>query len=313
MEQISRSDEGESIAQARLEALYPTNQLSGSEMNSRSTGAIAEGETRFLASLLNSISITFGDDDARREVVERFLWKMERGEQRRRILYALEFLRALHAISGSPAVVFGALRELLGRYELDPRPLIELEQLVAVIEQSGVPDEQILLNLALGRGVSYYTGLVFEIHAMDEDGFDTQLCGGGRYDNLLRAVGGTRDINACGFAFGVERLLPFIPKSKLPTVEKTQALIIPVNIQNMSYALRVAQHAREVGLRVEVDVTEHGVGAGLKLATKKETPWALIVGEDEQQTNKVTLHHLVTGKELVLDIHSLAQQISGEE
>src|SRR5216684_7457247 len=155
MEQISRSDEGERIAQARLEALYPANRSAGSEMNSRSTGAIAEGETRFLASLLNSISITFGDDDARREVVERFLWKMERGEQRRRILYALEFLRALHAISGSPPEVFGALRELLGRYELDPRPLIELEQLVAVIEQSGVPGQQILLNLALGRGVSY--------------------------------------------------------------------------------------------------------------------------------------------------------------
>ena len=133
MEQISRSDEGESIAQARLEALYPTNNLSGDGMNSKSTGAIAEGDTRFLASLLSSISITFGDDDARREVVERFLWKMERSEQRRRILYALEFLRALHAISGSPPEVFGALRELLGRYELDPGPLTELEQLVAVI------------------------------------------------------------------------------------------------------------------------------------------------------------------------------------
>ena len=238
---------------------------------------------------------------------------MERSEQRRRILYALEFLRALHAISGSPPEVFGALRDLLERYELDPKPLAELEQLVDVIEQSTVTSQQIVLNLALGRGVSYYTGLVFEIHAMDEDGFDTQLCGGGRYDNLLRAVGGTRDINACGFAFGVERLLPFIPKSNLPSVEKTQALVIPVNIQNMPYALRVAQHAREGGLRVEVDVNEHSVGAGLKLATKKETPWALIVGEDEQQTNRVTLHHLVTGKELVLDIHSLAQQISGEK
>src|SRR5260370_1367246 len=220
------------------------NQLGGSEMNSRSTGAIAEGETRFLASLLNSISITFGDDDARREVVERFLWKMERGEQRRRILYALEFLRALHAISGSPPEVFGALRELLGRYELDPRPLIELEQLVAVIEQSGVPGEQILLNLALGRGVSYYTGLVFEIHALDEDGFDAQLCGGGRYDGLMRAVGGTRDVNACGFAFGVERLLPLVPESDLPTMPITQAIFIPVNVHNVRYDLQVVPATR---------------------------------------------------------------------
>ena len=312
MEQISRSDEGERIAQTRLETLYPANRSGESEISSSSMGTIAVGDAHLLASLLSSISVTFGSDDARHEVVERFLWKMERNEQRRRILHALEFLRALHAISGSPPEVFGALRDLLERYELDPKPLAELEQLVDVIEQSTVTSQQIVLNLALGRGVSYYTGLVFEIHAMDEDGFDTQLCGGGRYDNLLRAVGGTRDINACGFAFGVERLLPFIPKSYLPSVEKTQALVIPVNIQNMPYALRVARAAREVGLRVEVDVTEHGVGAGLKLATKNETSWALIVGEDEQQTTRVTLHHLVTGKELVVDLHSLAQQISGE-
>lgn len=313
MEQISRSDEGERIAQARLEALYPANRPGRSEMNGNSTGTISGGDAQLLASLLSSISVTFGSDDARHEVVERFLWKMERSEQRRRILDALEFLRALHAISGSPPEVFGALRDLLERYELDSKPLTELEQLVAVIEQNAVQSQQIVLNLALGRGVSYYTGLVFEIHAVDEDGFDTQLCGGGRYDNLLHTVGGTRDVNACGFAFGVERLLPLIPKNDLAAVAKTQALVIPVNIQNMPYALRVARAAREAGLRVEVDVTEHGVGAGLKLATKKETHWALIVGEDEQQTNRVTLHDLVTGEELILDIDSLANHISGED
>jgi histidyl-tRNA synthetase len=81
----------------------------------------------------------------------------------------------------------------------------------------------------------------------------------------------------------------------------------------MPYALSVAKVAREVGLQVEVDVTERGVGAGLKLATKKETPWALIVGGEEQQTNRVTLHNLVTGEEHVVDIHSFAHHISGEE
>jgi histidyl-tRNA synthetase len=81
----------------------------------------------------------------------------------------------------------------------------------------------------------------------------------------------------------------------------------------MPYAVSVAKVAREVGLQVEVDVTERGVGAGLKLATKKETPWALIVGGEEQQTNRVTLHNLVTGEEHVVDIHSFAHKISGEE
>ena len=313
MEQISRSDEGEQLAQVRLETLYPTNRSGGSETRSNSTGTIPGGDARLLASLLSGISVAFGSDDARQEVVERYLWKMERSEQRRRILDALEFLRALHAISGSPPEVFGSLRDVLERYEIDPQPLTELEQLVAIIEQSGVTDQQMLINLALGRGVSYYTGLVFEIHAQDEDGFDTQLCGGGRYDNLLRAVGSTRDVNACGFAFGIERLLPIVPLSDLPAVAITQALVIPVGPYDLAYAFQVARIARMRGMRVEVDVTGHGVGTGLKLATKKQVRLALIVGDTEQQATTVTLHDLVTGEERVLDLESLAGYVFRNE
>src|SRR2546421_5999668 len=133
MEQISRSQEGEQLAQARLEALYPANSSSDDKINS--TGTLSEVEARFIPSLLRSMSIPFGDDDARQEVIERFLWKMGRSEQRRQILHALEFLRALHAVSGSPPGAFEALRDLLGRYELDAEPLKELEQLVTIVEQ----------------------------------------------------------------------------------------------------------------------------------------------------------------------------------
>ena len=318
MEQISRSDEGEQLARARLEALYPTNGQEDSAIqkapavDTLTAGTIPEAESGFITSLLSSISIASGDDTSRREVIERFLWKMRRSEQRRQILNALEFLRALHAISGSPPEVFEALRSLLEQYELDAEPLIELEQLVTMLEQSGVPRQQIILNLALGRGVSYYTGLVFEIHATDEDGFDAQLCGGGRYDQLMRAVGG-RDVKACGFAFGVERLLSLIPKSDLPGVAATQALVIPVSTQDVSYALQVARCLRQDDLQIEVDVTGHGVGPGLKLATKKHIQMALIVGEDERRANSVTVRNLETGEEQTSNIETLIRSLQEKE
>src|SRR5436309_3265598 len=254
MEQISRSNEGERLAQARLEALYPLNTTGERSIEDASKGLGSEIEARFITSLLSGISISFDDADARGEVIERFLWKVGRSEQRRQILYALEFLRALHAVSGPPPAVFEKLRDLLARYELEPGPLAELEQLVAIVEQCGIPGQQIVLNLSLGRGVSYYTGLVFEIHAQDEDGFDSQLCGGGRYDHLMRAIGSARDINACGFAFGVERLLALLTKGNLPQIAATQALVIPVSPQDIAYALQVARSARGQGTRTEVDV-----------------------------------------------------------
>lgn len=302
MEQISRSTEGEQAAQARLETLYPANTVSSDTPDADSTYMPPEAETRLVTSLLGSLSVSFGNDDTRREVVERFLWKMGRSEQREQILHALEFLRALHAASGPPPEVFSALRQLLERYELDPEPLLELEQLVGMLQQSGVPSEQIILNLALGRGVSYYTGLIFEIHGQDEDGFDTQLCGGGRYDHLIRAVGSPRDINACGFAFGIERLLSLIPKHDLPIATTTHALVIPVSAQDVTYALLVARRVRALGVQMEVDVTGHGVGAGLRQALKKEVRLALIVGEDERRAGVVTVRDLVTGEERVMGV-----------
>ncbi len=318
MEQISRSEQGEQAAQARLEALYPVvSDLEGKEgvadgTNGLSREGRAQAETRLITSLMSSIHIPF-DDSTRQEIIDRYLWKMGRSTQGQQILYALEFLRALHATSGHPPVVFDELRDVLLRYALDPAALDGLRQLVSTIEQCGVAAEQIFVNLSLGRGVNYYTGLVFEIHAQDDEGFDTQLCGGGRYDSLVRAVGGTRDVNACGFAFGVDRLLSLLPKDDLPVVEAALALVIPVGEENMAYALRVARTLRESGAQVELDVSGHGVGPGLKLAAKKHIRLALIVGEDEQRAGNVTMRDLETREERAASLEEVMEQVRVKE
>lgn len=315
MEQISRSEQGEQAAQARLESLYPLGESEVSSPNSTnglSSEGRAEAETRLITTLMSSIHIPF-DDSTRQEIIDRYLWKMGRSTQGRQILYALEFLRALHATSGQPPAVFDHLRDVLQRYSLDPAALDGLRQLVSTLEQCGVPTEQIVVNLSLGRGVNYYTGLVFEIHAQDEEGYDTQLCGGGRYDQLVRAVGGARDVHACGFAFGVDRLLALLPTDDLPGIEMTQALVIPVAEDNIAYALRVARTLRENGAQVELDVSGHGVGPGLKLASRKYIRLALIVGEDEQRAGNVTLRDLETREEHTMSIEQARERVRGKE
>src|ERR1700694_3301367 len=292
MEQISRSPEGEQAAHSRLEMLYPA------EVAEAQSSAIAQQtDERFLTSLLNGMTALNSNDENRQEIIARFLWKMGRGEQRRQILRALDLLRELHSAAGSPPQAFEALRDILSRYQIDAAPLTELEQLVAVVEQSGVPRECISLNLALGRGVSYYTGLVFEIHAQDVDGNETQICGGGRYDSLMQAIGGTRAVKACGFTFGIERLLALLPEKEEADAGATSAIIIPISSQDMPYALQVARAARLQGIRSEVDISGHGLSAGLKLAGKKRISRALIVGENETREQRVTLRNLDSGEE----------------
>jgi histidyl-tRNA synthetase len=304
MEQVSRSEEGEQKARARLETFYP-------EALDAQTIGETNGDARYLTSLVSGMSIAFASDGERQEMIERFTWKIGRNEQRRQILYALDFLRELHAVAGAPPEVFARLRALLERYELDAQPLRELEQLVEIIEQSGMPRERISLNLALGRGVSYYTGLVFEIHGRESDGFETQICGGGRYDQLVHKVGGPQDIRACGFAIGVERLLPLL--APVAESEQKPILVIPVSPQDLPYALQIARELRAAGRSAELDVSGHGVGAGLKQAVKKTLPLAAIVGENERLTDTLTLHNLVSGVERQIPRALLLQSFDERE
>ena len=308
MEQISRSPEGEQAAHARLEMLYPA------ETAEAQSGAAAQNaDERFLTSLLQGMTVLDSSDESRQEIVTRFLWKMGRGEQRRQILRALDLLRELHGAAGAPPQAFDALRDILARYQIDAAPLGELEQLVAIVEQSGVPRDCISLNLALGRGVSYYTGLVFEIHARDGEGNETQICGGGRYDSLVQAIGGARPVKACGFAFGVERLLTLMPQEEETATGETPVMIIPVSQQEMPYALQIARAARMHGIRCEVDISGHGVSAALKLAVKKHIPWVLIVGESEAREQRVTLRNLERGEEQNIDQDAVLGYVLAEE
>ncbi len=304
MEQVSRSDEGEQKARARLEAFYP-------EALDAQTIGETNGDARYLTSLVSGMSIAFASDNERQEMIERFIWKIGRNEQRRQILYALDFLRELHAVAGAPPEVFARLRDLLERYELDAQPLRELEQLVEIIEQSGMPRERISLNLALGRGVSYYTGLVFEIHGHEADGFETQICGGGRYDQLVHKVGGPQDIRACGFAIGVERLLSLL--APVAESEQKPILVVPVSPQDLPYALQIARELRALGQPAELDVGGHGVGAGLKQAAKKTIRLAAIVGENERLSETITLHNLVSGVERQIPRARLLQSFDERE
>src|SRR5256885_1964252 len=79
----------------------------------------------------------------------------------------------------------------------------------------------------------------------------------------------------------------------------------------MQYALYVARTARGCGVRTEVDVIGHGVGAGLRLAAKKQIQFALIVGEDEQRRRLVTVRDLMTGEEKRVSLESFAGQVLG--
>src|SRR3954454_425517 len=106
-------------------------------------------------------------------------------------------------IPGTSAEALERAAALLAALELPSAALDELRAILSAVAAHRVPDAQIVLDFGLGRGLHYYTGAIFEIY--DQDGL--QLCGGGRYDDLVTALGGRQPVPAVGFAYGLERVV----------------------------------------------------------------------------------------------------------
>ena len=147
-------------------------------------------------------------------------------------------------------------------------------------------------NKLLVRGLDYYNRTVFEIKS-NNLGSQNAVCGGGRYDSLVRNLGG-EDTPAVGWAMGMERL-----NSLLPDVDpkKLDGYIVS---NSSADAFLLAQELRNKGLNVEFDLANKKFTKQLEKASKV-AKFALILGEDEVKSGKVSVKNLETSEQIAVD------------
>ncbi len=146
-------------------------------------------------------------------------------------------------------------------------------------------------NKLLVRGLDYYNRTVFEIKS-NNLGSQNAVCGGGRYDSLVRNLGG-EDTPAVGWAMGMERL-----NSLLPEVEP-QKLDGYIVSNSPSDAFVFAQELRDKGYNVEFDLSNKKFTKQLEKASKC-AKYALILGEDEIKTGTVSVKNLETSEQVTI-------------
>ena len=203
-------------------------------------------------------------------------------------------------------------RTILAGHEVDTAPLDDLSQVTQILGYYGIDAGRISLDLGLTRGLQYYTGLIFEIHHRDGDDDERQICGGGRYDDLIYTLGGSQNIPATGFSYGLERVCHALElEGKLPEVGLLQpdALVMPVDQADWACAIQTAEYLREQGLKVEIDVTEKGVKSGLRYADKEDIPVAIIVGARERETGEMILRHMPSRQEYCVSLDQVVDKI----
>ena len=155
-------------------------------------------------------------------------------------------------------------------------------------------------NKLLVRGLDYYTRTVFEIKS-NNLGSQNAVCGGGRYDNLVSELGG-ESTPAIGFAMGMERLISLLKEKEC---SKLDGYIVS---NNTTEALKLAQELRLQGLNIEIDLTNKKFTKQLEKASKIAN-YAIILGEDEIEKNKVSVKNLKTGEQITIDRKNTVENI----
>lgn len=177
--------------------------------------------------------------------------------------------------------------------------------------------KHLLIDPSLARGLSYYTGSIFEIVLMDEkfeidSDFGVSLGGGGRYDGLI-GMFGKEQIPACGFSLGLERILVVMEeRGMFPPDFQTNSADVMVTIWNeesIAESLKLANELRSKGLRVLVYPEADKLGKQFKYASSINVPYVCILGENELAENKVAVKNMISGEQEIVAREEVAGKI----
>ncbi|MBQ1378645.1 MAG: histidine--tRNA ligase, partial [Erysipelotrichaceae bacterium] len=155
----------------------------------------------------------------------------------------------------------------------------------------GIPYE---IDDRLVRGLDYYTDTVFEVVSTNEaSGSQATIFGGGRYDNLVKEMGGP-EISGIGFAIGVERLLILCDAEEIFDIKNSlDCYVINLN-EDPDYALSIAEELRNNSFSCEMNYYKRSLKAQFKSSERKNARFVLIIGEDEAKEGTITLKDTLT-------------------
>lgn len=173
---------------------------------------------------------------------------------------------------------------------LDDESKVHFERVRQLLDDVDVPYE---LNSRLVRGLDYYTRTVFE-WVTDLLGAQSAICSGGRYDGLVAQLGG-RDTPAIGWALGIERVVELIEAEGLHVPERfPDAYLVMADENAQRHGFRIAEtlRSRVPGVKLLMDCAGGSLKSQLRRADRSGARLALILGEDELESNQVSVKAL---------------------
>lgn len=207
----------------------------------------------------------------------------------------IETLLNFVSIKGSPDEVIAQLRRLNIANELYLTGVNELETVTDLMKKMGIDKNYFSIDLSIARGLDYYTGTVYETKLDDYPKLGS-ICSGGRFDNLA-SLYTDEQLPGVGISIGLTRLFYQLREIGLiPCSKKTIADVIVIPLEQTTTALQVANYLRDQGYNVDVLLEELSTKKKFQYLSKKDAPFAIVVGSDEVTKGVFTLQCKKDGK-----------------
>lgn len=222
----------------------------------------------------------------------------------------IESLKRLFHFEGTNDEKVQLLTDFLAGNPIGKAGLSEIKSVLYLSSLNGFDNSNVFFDFKLARGLSYYTGLIYEGKASDLP-FGS-IVGGGRYDNLTEAFG-LPNMSGVGISFGIERIIDVMRELNLfPDIQlsASKLLLTYFDEQGQSVAIRIANELRKENLAIEVYPDIAKIKKSFEFADKKGIPFVGVIGEQEIKDRKVTLKEMKNGEQRVLSISDLVRALN---
>jgi histidyl-tRNA synthetase len=208
----------------------------------------------------------------------------------------------------SQKIVF--LNDQFIKSEAGDKGVGQLSAVLRLLRDYNSDDKHVEFDIALARGLSYYTGCIFEVKINNVS--IGSVSGGGRYDNLTAAFGDKDNLSGVGFSFGVDRLYDAMEELNLFPKEaqaSTKILICHFDEETQRFGLKELSALRAAGISAEVYPDQAKMKKQLDYANKKMIPYAIVIGSEETKNGFLTFKNMETGDQEKLTVQQIIQKL----
>ena len=188
----------------------------------------------------------------------------------------------------------------------------ELKEVVEYIRMFGIPDDNFTIDFTIARGLDYYTGTVYETFLDNYKNLGS-VCSGGRYDSLAEHYT-DKKLPGVGISIGLTRFFYQLREENLIKEEKqsiSEVIVIPMN-EEFEECIEIANTLRKNNINADIYLENKKIKNKFKYVDKLKIPYAVVIGEEEVKSKKVTLKSMITGEQETITLEEAIEKIKNK-